>query len=169
MRMYRWVTSVALTLAAACASAPAPVEIAGSPDDLAALVGEWSGDYVYDGDSRRAGSIVFRLDAAGDTARGDVLMTLPGSSVGPAVIPPPGEAWVARETAAEILAISFVRTARGTVTGSLDPYTDPDCGCTVVTTFEGRVEPTAIAGTFTARRAESGEVHGGRWTVKRRR
>lgn len=167
--MYRWVSLGAFPLAAACASAPAPVAVTGSPDGLAALVGEWSGVYTYDGDSRRGGSIVFRLNAAGDTARGDVLMTLPGSSACPVILPPPGDPCIARETPAEILAISFVRTARKTVTGSLDPYTDPDCGCMVVTTFEGRVEPKVIEGTFKARRAESGEVHRGHWMVRRRR
>lgn len=158
-----------LALATACAMAPAPVAVEGSPDDLIALVGDWSGVYAYDGDRRRGGSIIFRLDAAGDTARGDVLMTLPGAGAGPVIIPPPGEAWLNRETSAEVLAIRFVRTARDTVTGSLDPYVDPDCGCTVVTTFQGRVQPTVIEGTFTARRAKSGEVSGGRWTVERRK
>jgi hypothetical protein len=169
MRMYDRVPLAAIALVTACAHVPAPVPLTGPPDDLAALVGEWAGLYVYDGAGQRGGSILFRLDTVGDTARGDVLMSLPRQDAPPMLLPPEGESWSGTGPGVQLLSIRFVRTARGIVTGALEPYTDPACDCTLMTTFQGRVADHLIEGTFLARRADSEEVQRGRWKVDRRR
>jgi hypothetical protein len=52
------------------------------------------------------------------------------------------------EGLAEPLRIRFVRVAGGGVSGTLAPYTDPVCGCKLVTTFEGSFTgPNTIEGT----------------------
>lgn len=154
-------------LAGCAAYVPAPVTLTGAPDDLAALVGEWDGSYVYDGVGQRSGSILFRLAAVGDTARGDVLMTQPG--VAPITLPSKGDPWPVDGPADPLLSISFVSTARGSVTGALEPYTDPYCDCTVHTTFDGRIAGDVIEGTFVARRSDNAQPQRGRWKVDRRR
>jgi hypothetical protein len=163
---------VALTMAGlaagACGYAPAPVPVTGDSADLQALAGEWSGAYVYDAPGNRSGSILFRLVADSDTARGDVLMILPGPQPGPIALPGAGDPWVAQAPDQKVLSISFVRAAGGSITGVLDPYTDPSCGCELRTTFKGRQAGARVEGTFSARRTDTGEVQHGRWSVERR-
>jgi hypothetical protein len=163
-----WIAAT-LTLISACAPMVAPVAVTGPPADLAALVGEWAGTYGYDGGRHRSGSILFRLASAGEAAEGDVLMMFQGPEPGPIVLPVEGERWSVTRPGDQLLSISFVRTAGGTVTGALEPYTDPTCGCTLVTTFRGRVAGDEIEGTFMARRADGGNAEEGRWKVTRRR
>ena len=65
---------VAVVLSAACASNPSPpVPVTGTRADVSTLVGEWTGEY-RSAESGRSGSILFKLDAGTDTARGDVVM-----------------------------------------------------------------------------------------------
>jgi hypothetical protein len=154
--------------AGACAYVPAPIPVTGDSADLQALAGEWAGAYVYDAPGHRTGSILFRLAADSDTARGDVLMIFPGPQPGSIALPGAGEPWVARAPDQKVLSISFVRAAVGSVTGVLDPYTDPSCGCELRTTFQGRQVGARVEGTFSARRTDTGEVRHGRWSVDRR-
>ena len=67
---------------------------------------------------------------------------------------------------AELLSIRFVRAEGETVTGTLDPYWDPDCSCEVTTTFIGAIFGDRIAGTFTSMRT-AGRVSG-TWKATRR-
>jgi hypothetical protein len=67
-----------------------------------------------------------------------------------------------------VLRIRFVRVDGGKVSGTLQPYRDPDCGCSVYTTFEGTVEGDVIEGTFVARHAD-GPLFRGTWLVMRRK
>src|SRR6266496_4333197 len=62
-----------LLLLAACAASQLPVPVIGPAGDVAALAGEWAGDYSS-AESGRSGSISFTLRAAGDSAFGDVVM-----------------------------------------------------------------------------------------------
>jgi hypothetical protein len=54
------------------------------------------------------------------------------------------------------------------LTGALDPYDDPDCGCVIVTRFWGRVRGDVIEGTFASTNVQTKEVTRGEWKVKRR-
>lgn len=67
----------------------------------------------------------------------------------------------------QVLRIAFVRVAGGNVTGTLDPYTDPECQCTVQTTFTGTLRGNTIEGTFVTRGPLPREQTG-RWRVTRR-
>ncbi len=156
---------VALALAAGgCAASERAVPVAGAPGDVAALAGDWSGEYSS-AETQRSGSISFQLSAGADSASGSVLMiprdwrgrrgsTGPGGSATPTQAP-------------QALSIRFVRATAGAVSGSLEPYRDPECDCMVVTRFEGRMKGDTIEGSYSTVRTESREIQTGRWKVTR--
>ena len=159
--MSRW-TLLALAATFACApTLPETVPLVGTTGDVSALVGEWTGEYDG-GASGRSGSIVFVLRSAADTARGDVMM-IPRASgeVAAADVRRPPLAL----RASQVLRIAFVRITSGAVTGTLDPYTDPDCKCTVQTTFTGTLKGNTIEGTFVTRGSQLPAEQTGRWRV----
>jgi len=165
-------TPVAWTLAAALAAgchaaAPAPVRLTGDPTSLQRLAGEWSGSY-QSAATGRSGSIVFTLTAADTSARGDVVMVPRG---GDQPLRPAGPGQFTPDSAAtpQVLVIRFVQAAGDSVSGLLAPYTDPECGCTVTTTFTGRLEGDRIRGTFVSLHALHGSEYTGTWEVHRRR
>jgi hypothetical protein len=131
-------------------------------DDLA---GAWSGAYEMTTGSRRSGSIMFELQAGRDTASGTVVMTFESSDPGHATIP--DYAHHMRSLRSQALAISFVRLVGAEVTGTLEPYTDPYCGCRLRTTFTGTVRGSVIEGTFVTVHLDSGHTDRGRWKVSR--
>jgi hypothetical protein len=160
--------SAVLTLTlGACGASRSPVPLVGASADVAALTGEWVGDYSS-AESGRSGSISFTLRAAGDSAFGDVIMI-------PAAWGRPLMPWreqnvgvganQTRETT--VLTIRFVRVQQGHVSGTLDPYADPQTGARLFTTFSGELSGNTIAGTYTTR-LPSGESQTGRWSVQRR-
>lgn len=161
----------ALALLTGCASRPTPVAVIGPTSDLAALVGEWSGEYTSP-ETGRSGSIVFTLQAGKDTAVGSVVMVpraptepvTPGMGVNQAVV-----RTNRTQAAGELLTIRFVRLEGGHLIGTLDPYRDPDCGCRLTTTFRGVFTDTGtITGTFTSTGSSLGHAPtSGKWTVKR--
>jgi hypothetical protein len=148
-----------LTVTMACASLPDPVPVFGDIDAVSELVGEWSGEFEG-GSTGRAGSIVFDLRSTTDTARGDVLM-IPRTSG--RVATRQGERALAERRESQVISISSLRVAGRQITGTLAPYTDPDCNCTVLTTFTGRMHGDTIDGTFVTRGA--GREQSGRWSV----
>jgi hypothetical protein len=159
------VVILAALLLGACAPAMTPVPVSGSASDLHLLAGEWAGEYDAP-ESDRGGSIVFRLEAENARASGDVVMTprigaaqvgtLTGEAAGIA-IPPPGQ----------VFRISFVRISGDRIRGTLDPYTDPDCGCVVQTVFVGAIDGDRVEGSFeTAGHAKHPRTSG-RWWVAR--
>jgi hypothetical protein len=157
----------------ACARppAPGPARAAAStprPDPaVLALVGEWAGEYGDDG-LGPGGSIAFSLAAYGDTARGDVVM-LPRGSSRP-LLPAREEGEAGRADTPDPLTISFVRVGGDHVSGSLAPYADPACGCTLYTSLVGRLAGDAISGTFSSLNAAMGTMRQtGTWKVLRRR
>jgi hypothetical protein len=147
-----------LFAAAACSGNPAPVPLLGDPGDIAQLAGTWMGEY-WSPESGRSGSITFSLKAGADTAFGDVLM-IPSDQP---------HTHTGAHPASEFLAITFVRVDAGRVRGRLDPYRDPVCGCRLETTFDGTIRPDTVAGTYTSRHIEGGDVQHGQWRVIRRR
>jgi hypothetical protein len=137
--------SGALALASlACASIPSKTPVEGPPNATARLVGQWEGTYDSD-ETGRSGVISFRLRAAADTAQGEIIMTAHGtpSRADPGAVPT-----YAFSAANAPITIRFVIVNGSDVTGRLDPYTDPECGCTLKTTFHGVLEGDVIKGTF---------------------
>lgn len=162
---------LALTAAtvSACASSASSIPVLASTEDAGPLVGKWSGDYSSPV-TGRSGSIVFTLTSAGDSAHGDVVMTPRGSNQPyRAIDRPQGEAIGAPLPNNEVLTINFVRVAGPVVSGTLAPYRDPECSCTVVTTFSGTMAANVIEGTFTTRGLPGGAEPTGKWKVKRAR
>jgi len=166
MRPIRWIAIAAAAATAACApSPPAPVPVS-APEGTSALVGEWAGEYESPAVGR-AGSIVFHLDAGRDTAQGDVVMVPRGSQEALRRAPAEPGTLVHASTVPQVLTIRFVRVQGGRVTGVLDPYLDPDCGCRVFTAFEGTLAGDRLRGTFETRGSPAGPVTG-TWSVERR-
>ena len=153
-------------LLVSCSGSPAPVPMVGQPADVSRLAGEWYGEYSSV-ESGRSGSITFKLNAGTDSASGDVIMS-PQWNVRPQSGQQPG-AGATPPTAAQVLAINFVRVAGGDVSGSLAPYTDPTCGCTLHTTFIGRLQSDTLAGTYTSLHEQSRVTQQGRWRVVRQK
>lgn len=154
------IASLGLALiVAGCAYKGPAVPLHGSAAELALLHGEWIGTYSGN-ETGRVGSILFRIEADSLQARGDVLM-----------IPEPQQLVRTGDRPAgpepEPLAIKFVHVAAGRITGRLDNYRDPDCGCTVRTTFHGVVRGATIEGTFITEHMQTGVQHSGHWRVGR--
>lgn len=148
----------AAALAAACASSnPAP-EVPVQGGDLSALTGRWVGEYSST-ETGRTGSIVFELRSGDKVARGDVLMK------------PKVDAQNANDTLRnmpQMLNISFVSATGGVLRGTMDPYNDPSCNCSVQTTFVGRLSGDTIEGTFTTTpQGSGGNITTGRWKMSR--
>jgi hypothetical protein len=159
-------------LAAACSSSknPAP-EIpvdAAQKSDLKALVGKWTGEYSSEANGR-SGSIVFELKSGGNTAHGDVLMWPKGSkALAPSEVRALPEDVL--KTMPQILEINFVESKGGYVTGTINPYTDPDCMCQVHTTFGGSIDNDVIVGEYTIERIDNpGKRVKGQWKVTRQK
>ncbi|MFL5381831.1 MAG: hypothetical protein ACJ8GN_04885 [Longimicrobiaceae bacterium] len=167
MRRICWFALVAAAgAAAACMpTPPAPVPVS-APPGTTGLVGEWAGEYESPAVGR-GGSIVFHLDAGRDTAQGDVLMVPRGSRAAPQRAPAEPGTVVRASLAPQVLTIRFVRVEGDRVTGVLDPYVDPECGCRVFTAFEGTLAGDRLRGTFVTRGEPSGPVTG-TWRVERR-
>src|SRR5260370_27254219 len=151
----------------ACGASRSPVPLVGSASDVSALTGEWAGDYSS-AESGRSGSISFTLRAAGDSAFGDVIMV--PSTWGRPLVPWRENAMGAgsnQSPASTVLTIRFVRVEHGHVSGTLDPYADPQSGARLLTTFSGELSGNTIAGVYTTR-LPSGGTQTGRWSVQRR-
>lgn len=165
--MVRWPAALlGAVLLAACSRTAAPVPVVASPADIQRLAGEWVGEYGSP-ETGRSGSIVFTLDSAEDHAHGDVMMG------------PPVRNWSAFEDRTnepvasgareemQVLTIRFVRATGDQVSGVLDPYDDPTCGCPVRTEFIGRLVGDTLAGTYETLRVAGGRATAGRWRVVR--
>lgn len=157
-------SSLFLACLAACHSAPSqPVPVGG---DVLALAGAWEGSYEAT-DGRRQGVIDFRLRAGSDTAYGDVMMVPQGQDQ--AVTPDDRSTQAVREGAvSRLLSIRFVQIAGGELSGELDPYRDPDCGCVVHTVFRGRLVADTLKGRYGSRDQDGTPTRDGRWRVVRK-
>ena len=147
-------------------TAPASaVAVAADAQDLQVLAGEWWGEYSS-ADTGRNGRIRFRLEPGDELARGDVLM-LQKHDHEDTEAP---EAQNLASTGSNLLTIRFVRVSPESekVTGILDPYEDPECGCIVTTTFEGEVRDEKIVGTFVTVGPPAHQTQRGRWRVDRK-
>ncbi|MBK9036163.1 MAG: hypothetical protein IPL61_33795 [Myxococcales bacterium] len=131
---------------AACGGTQKAVEVKGGDAELAKLAGDWSGDY-HGNESGRDGTIDFALELGRHTATGEVHMGAPDA--------PP-------------LKIEFVAIEGGQLSGTIAPYTDPNCTCEVQTTFTGAAGPDTIGGTFETKISATGDVQTGTWQVTRK-
>ena len=174
--MLRFQTLAIVPLAAllsACASSRAHVPVVGASGDVSTLSGDWVGEYSSS-ESGRSGSISFSLRSATDSAHGDVVMipTGLGSPLSPwqpdntvnAANPNPGT----QAPSSKVLTIHFVRVQGGRVSGTLDPYADPQTGARLITTFIGELKGNTITGTYTTQ-LPAGGTQTGRWSVERKR
>jgi hypothetical protein len=158
---------------ASCAYVAPKVQVQGPVEDLDRLAGEWKGEYVGDPTHGRRGSIAFKLVAGEAHAHGDVLMI-------PAGIGVPYGRYVDRAADRDsaptqlrpvepLLTIKLVLANGRLVTGSLDPYWDPDRSTQATTTFEGALADDTIEGTFTTRYESGASPTRGQWKVTRGR
>lgn len=144
---------------------PPPVPVYAEAGDLFVLEGDWWGQY-WSGDTGRSGRIRLLLEGESDRAYGDVLMLSSKRE----------EEFDAANrggfpvNSSETLRIEFVSVdgATETVSGTLEPYRDPDCDCMVRTTFTGTVSRDAIEGTFATRGGGAYGTKHGKWKVDRR-
>ena len=151
---------------AACAARLPSIRLEGTPDDLAQLVGNWSGEYISDTALHRGGSIVFRLQAGDERAFGDVLMTRQGARH--AYEPYDPEHGIVRSLgASQSLAIRFVKARDGRLTGELDPYWDFDRECEARTVFHGSIRGSVIQGTYETTFRGTHQRSEGKWRVVR--
>lgn len=169
MRARLAVPVVLAALFAACAAAPPPppVSVEANQKDLNALAGDWSGDY-FSGSTGRTGSIRFNLNAEEGAVAGTVLMFPKGrsSSMEPANRQGSGSENAPR--GGQPLSIRFIVIEDGVVSGTLEPYKDPDCDCFLSTTFTGRVHGDVIQGTFVSHGGPGHVTQDGRWKVTRK-
>jgi hypothetical protein len=153
---------------AACAAPPPPppVSVDANRKDLDALAGEWSGDY-FSGATGRTGSIRFTLNAEEGAVYGTVLMFPQGrsSAMEPANRQAPGPD---APRGGQPLSIRFIVIEDGVVSGTLEPYKDPDCDCFLSTTFTGRVHGDVIQGGFVSHGGPGRVTQDGRWKVTRK-
>lgn len=150
----------------ACAGNPQPIPVVGDAASVANLAGKWEGTYSSS-ETGRSGSIVFDLSAGRDTAFGDVLM-IPAGEREPVSRAPDPDQLEPMSPRPRVLTVRFVQIGGDRVSGQLAPYQDPACGCTVTTTFEGRVEGDVIEGSYLTRHEHGAGVQRGTWKVERR-
>jgi hypothetical protein len=168
MRAVVWGVMAALgAIVGACATVPSPVPVVGAGADLDRLTGEWGGENQGQS-SGRSGSIVFKLAAGADTAYGDVVMIPRERRESRLPVQDPSIGLPVPRTP-EVLTIAFVRATDGGLSGRLTPYRDPDCGCTLLTRFQGRIRGDVIEGTFTSTPQEGGATQSGTWKVTRKK
>jgi hypothetical protein len=148
-----------------CASTPDLVPVIADRNEVNALSGLWDGTYQSNEIDGRSGNIHFELTQGRDSAHGYVIMTAGGLGNR---APAKGSQPVAMPST-ELLAIAFVRSASGFIMGELDTYTDPVCGCRLVTRFTGVMRGDEIKGTFTTRHVDTGNLVRGVWWVARAR
>jgi hypothetical protein len=151
----------------ACYSAPSqPVPVSGAPAAIQSLAGEWDGSYEAD-DGSRTGSIDFHFRAGSDTAFGDVVMIPRGweRPVTPEDRPP---AQVREVVPPRTLTIRFVHVGGDGISGELDRYRDPDCGCLLRTVFEGRLSGNRLSGRYLSYHQEGGPPVSGKWHAERK-
>jgi hypothetical protein len=166
----RWskLVSFMLVVQAACAPTPSQIPVIAAAVDLRQLAGHWEGEYSASA-SGRTGSIVFHLVVDDNTAVGDVLMVPQGhrQPIQPSRNPDVGGRL--ERGSPQPLTITFVQVQGRRVSGILDPYRDPDCGCILHTTFEGTLNGDVITGSFVSRGSSMHPHQSGSWEVRRKR
>jgi hypothetical protein len=162
-----FILAVALS-STACGWRRTPVPVISDTGSAALLVGTWEGGYNST-ETGRSGSISFELASEKDTAWCDVTMIPAVQNL--RISTEPGAQLPAGRQAPlpEPLKVRFIRLGGGLITGTLEPYVDPDCSCTVSTTFEARFSGgNKIEGTYTTTGRDSRSSTNGKWKVTRK-
>src|SRR5678815_795552 len=134
-----------------CAASNASVAVEGNDLDVSLLAGKWEG--TYEGvQSGRKGVVGLDLSAGNRVAEGKVLMNS---------LNDPNNA---RE-----LTITFMKVGGRKLVGSITPYTDPQCNCTVETEFTGTLTGDTISGSFASAPQGKPKQNAGTWTATRKR
>jgi len=132
------------------------------------MAGEWHGGYANPS-TGGSGAIRISIPREEHGAYGEIVMSGAGrplrsmSEAGPGPRPDPAS------IAAEPLFIRFVRVSGATVTGALEPYQDPECGCIVSTTFTGTLSGDVLEGTWVSNGGTFHATQYGTWRVTRER
>lgn len=152
-----------------CAWRPTPVPLTADATSLDLLTGSWAGEYTSS-QTGRSGSITFELTPQDNSAYGDIIMLARPRDIEPAPVERRAVVPIARPVM-EPLKIRFVRAEGGRITGTLDPYKDPECGCTLRTTFDGTFTSNdRIEGTFHSQGDDIAHVPAdGKWSVTRQK
>jgi hypothetical protein len=160
------ITALCLAVSIGCARKTPGIEVTATDFDVNPLVGQWRGTYSSSATGRN-GTIAFTLQAGESSASGNVVMIPRADSL----LTPEEREMVnnVSRPARTVLSIHFLRKQGGSVHGTLDPYRDPDCQCTVNTTFDGSFrDKSTIEGTYsTVPSVAGGSVSGGTWKVTR--
>jgi hypothetical protein len=136
---------------AACATSNSNVAVEGNDLDVSLLAGKWEGTYEGAASGRKG---VVSLDLAGGNrvAEGKVLMNSLNDP-----------------TNARELSITFMKVGGRKLVGSITPYTDPQCSCTVETEFTGTLTGDTISGTFASAPQGKPKQQAGTWSATRKR
>jgi hypothetical protein len=67
----------------------------------------------------------------------------------------------------QVLTIKFVRVEGSVVSGAIDPYPSPDCGCKLFTTFRGELKGNRIDGEFVIMHEHEQKAQSGKWFAVR--
>lgn len=169
MRVRSAVLTVLAVILAACSSAPPPppVSVDANQKDLNAMAGDWSGQY-FSGDTGRTGSIRLNLNAEAGAVSGTLLMFPKGRSSAMEPANRQGSPSTGAPRGGQPLSIRFIVIEDGVVSGTLEPYKDPDCDCFLSTTFTGRVHGDVIEGSFVSHGGPGRTTQDGRWKVTRK-
>lgn len=162
MTRHRVLSVCALLLpfvATACGSARSGASDAAPAPALAALEGEWDGEYVGE-DTAVAGRVSFRVTTSGDSATGTARVVPRGATQPLDPATPGGQPGSLR--------ITFKRAESGEVLGTVEPFRDPDSGAAVSTTLVGTIDGDTLSGTFTSTSPGDAVPMKGRWSVTRR-
>ena len=115
----------------------------------------------------RHGTIAFKLVAVEEQASGEVLM-IPERTGWPYTMNRPmPQAPPRTEPRTQLLTIRFVEASAGTLSGTMDPYWDPDRRCTAHASFAGAIDGDALSGTVTSTCEDNVRVLNGRWRARR--
>ena len=151
---------------AGCSSTQLPVRVFGGQSELQQLAGEWYGEYTSTTTGRN-GTIMFSLKAGTDSAHGSIVMFAATQELqGQPLLN--NEAPTITWRPVQTLSISFVVIDGNHVRGTLEPYNDPNCHCTVTTLFEGLLSDDTIAGTYSSTGSSLGLMTTGTWRVVRK-
>jgi hypothetical protein len=159
-----------------CATNPGPVPLAIDPQGEELLDGVWGGQYWSS--SGRSASITFMFvmhegvceicGMEGLHAHGDVLMVPRG--LNDPVEPAGGEYQpVDTDPAPQVLQMEMVHVTGDRISGTIEPWRDPETGHPLSSTFEGTIAGDRISGEFITIDGKTGERDVGSWEVKRRK
>ena len=158
---------LAVGLASGCGTVQSPVRVFAGKTELQKLAGDWFGEYVS-ATTGRQGYISFSLKAGTDSAYGSIVMMAPQMEERNQPFLYNDEPRFSLKPV-RILTMNFVVVDGNHVRGTLEPYLDLQCNCTVSTIFDGLLQGDDIAGTYTSMGSSTGTVTNGIWNVKRRK